>query len=51
MRRCRVKVVIEFFNVLAVVPLMSCNAEKAFLEDWILAVPKRQGEAKALVVI
>jgi hypothetical protein len=47
----RIKVVVKFFDILAMVSLMPSNAKKTFLENRILAVPKRQGKAEALVII
>lgn len=39
MGRCRVQIVIELLDVFAVVPLMTCDAKKTFLQYAILAVP------------
>jgi len=44
MGRRGVQVEIILFDVLAVIPLRASEPEDAFLEDRILAVPKRQGK-------
>jgi len=45
----RVKVIL--LHVLAVVALAVGQSEQALLQDRVLAVPERQGEAKALLVV
>jgi hypothetical protein len=50
-RRRRVEVEVVLLEVLAVVPLAVGEAERALLEDGILAVPQRQREAEALLVV
>ncbi len=51
MGRRRVEIVIHLLNVLAVVPLMSSDAEHPLLEYAILAIPETQREAKSLMVV
>src|SRR5262249_12529876 len=48
-RAVEIKVVL--FDVLPVVALAVGQAEEAFLENWVLAVPNRQGETEPLLVI
>lgn len=47
----RIKVVVELFDVLPVVSLMTSNTKETFLEYRILAVPQRQPKTETLVVI
>ncbi len=49
--RRAVEVEIVFFDVLAVVALAVGQAEEAFLENGVLAVPQGQGEAEPLLVV
>jgi hypothetical protein len=49
--RGRVEVVVQLLAVLAVVALVAGNAEHALLEDRVLGVPERDGEAEVLVVV
>jgi len=51
MGRRAVQVEIILLDVLAVVALTVGQAEEPFLQDGILAVPQRQGEAETLVVV
>ena len=51
MRRRVVEVEIVFLDVFAVVALVSSETEKPLLQDGIAAVPKRDGEANALVAV
>jgi hypothetical protein len=51
MGRSRVEIEVIFFNVLAVVALRVGQPEKSFFENRVLAVPQRQREAQALVVV
>lgn len=50
-RRRRIQVVIEFLDIFAVITLVASYAEEAFLENGVLAVPKRQRKAETLVII
>ena len=47
--RHRVEVVVELLDVLAVIALAVAEAEHALLQDRILAVPQRDGEAQSLL--
>ena len=49
--RRRVELVVKLLHVLAVVPLRPREAEEPLLEDRVLAVPERDGEAEDLVAI
>lgn len=51
MRRGRVEIVIELFDVFAMIALVAGNTEHAFLQDWVLFIPKRQGKAQPLMII
>src|SRR5208337_1296176 len=51
MRRGGVEVEIILLDVLAVVALVAGEAEGAFLQDWIDAVPQRYCQAQALLVV
>ncbi len=44
--RDRVDIVVEFLHVLAVIALLVGEAEQAFLQDRVLAVPKGEREAE-----
>src|SRR5207245_4524027 len=46
-----VEVEVVLLDVLAVVALVAGEPEQALLEDGIVAVPQRQGEAETLVVV
>jgi hypothetical protein len=46
-----VEVIIGFLNVLAVIAFGTGQAEKPLLEDGVLAVPEREGEAEAGLVV
>ena len=46
-----VEVKIAFFNVFAVVAFVAGEADKSFFENRVLVVPKREGEAKSLVIV
>src|SRR5262249_31451410 len=46
-----VEVEIVLLDILAVVALAAGQAEQAFLEDGVLAVPQGQGEAEVLVTV
>jgi hypothetical protein len=48
---CRVEIPVEFFDVLAMITLMTSDAKKALLEDVILAVPQRERQTHALAII
>ena len=48
---CRVEIPVEFFDVLAMITLMSSDAKKALLEDAILPVPQRERQTHALAII
>ena len=50
-RRRAVEVEVVLLDVLAVVALAVGQAEQAFLEDRVLAVPQGQGEAEPLLVV
>src|SRR5215475_8759918 len=50
-RRGVVEVEVALLHVLAVIALDAGDAEEAFLEDRIAAVPERPGEAEALMVV
>ena len=45
------QVVVAFLDVFAVVALVAAEAEKAFLEDGVVAVPQGGGEAKAALAV
>ena len=49
--RRRIKVIVDFFHVFAVIPLVSGHAKQTLLEDRILLIPQRDGEAQALAII
>ena len=49
--RGRVEVEVIFLHVLAVISLAVRQSEQPLLEDGVLAVPHRQGEAKLLLVV
>src|SRR5438874_3794395 len=51
MRGSSVQVKKQLLHVLPVVALIARQSEKAFFEDRILAIPKRQCETKVLMVI
>ena len=51
MRRRRVEVEVVLLHVLAVISLVATEAEEALLQDRVAAVPHRDGEAQALVVV
>ena len=51
MGRRAVEVEVVFLDVLAVVAFAVGQAEQAFLEDRVLAVPQGQGEAEPLLVV
>ena len=51
MRWRRVKVVVQLLDVLAMVSLVSSDAEEALLEDAVLSIPQREREAKTLMVV
>jgi hypothetical protein len=51
MRGRAVKVVVILFDVLAVVAFAVGEAEESFLEDRIVAIPEREAEAEALLVV
>lgn len=38
--RCRIQVIIQFFHIFAMITLVARHAEKAFFENWVLAVPE-----------
>ena len=46
-----VEVKVIFLDVLAVIPLVTCQAKHPLLEKWIVAVPQRQRETKILVPV
>src|SRR5262249_37385334 len=50
-RRRRVEIEVVLLHVLAVVALGVGEAEEALLEDRVLAVPQREREAEALLVV
>ncbi len=50
-RRRGVEVVVELLDVLAVVALLAREAEEALLQDRVLLVPEREGEAERLLVV
>jgi hypothetical protein len=50
-RGCRVEVVVELLHVLAVIALLVRHAEEALLEDGVLAIPERDGEADPLRLV
>ena len=50
-RRRAIEVEVVLLDVLAVITLAVGQAEEALLEDRVLAVPQRQGEAKPLLVV
>jgi hypothetical protein len=47
----RVKIVIQFFDIFAMIALMSSEPKEAFFQDRIDTVPKRKREAQTLVVV
>ncbi len=49
--RCGVLVVVDLLHVLAVVALRARHAEEALLEDLVLLVPQREGEAEDLAPV
>src|SRR5262245_66322426 len=51
MGRRRIEIEVVLLDVLAVVALAVRQAEEPFLEDRILAVPQRQGEAEQLPIV
>src|SRR5882724_1715791 len=51
MRRCRIKVVIEFLDVFAMIGLAVGEAEETFLENRVLAVPERDRQTQALLIV
>lgn len=51
MSRSGVQVIVQLFDIFTVISLMTCNAEKAFLENGVLTIPKGEPKAKALMVI
>ena len=51
MRRRRVEVEVVLLDVLAVVAFAVGQAEQPLLEDRVLAVPQRDGEAELLLVV
>jgi hypothetical protein len=50
-RRRAVEVEVVLLDILAVVAFAVGQAEEPFLQDGVLAVPQRQGEAETLVVV
>src|SRR5262249_11379751 len=51
MRRRAVEVEVVLLHVLAVIAFAVGQAEQAFLQDRIGAVPERDGEAEALLIV
>ena len=51
MRRCRVEVIVQLLDVFTVVAFAVGQAEKPLLEDRVAAVPERQREAKAALIV
>ena len=51
MGRCRVQIKIIFLHILAVIALAAGEAEEAFFEDRIAAVPEGQGETDELMLV
>ena len=51
MRRRRIKVVIEFLDVLAVIALAVGEAEEAFLQDRVALVPQRERQTQFLLMV
>src|SRR5438552_459503 len=51
MRRRRVEVEPVLLGVLAVVPLASRQAEDPLLQDGVLLVPEREGQAQPLLAV
>ena len=51
MGRRAVEVEVVLLDILAVVAFAVGQAEEPFLQDGVLAVPQRQGEAEALLVV
>ena len=49
--RRRIEVVVELLDVLAVIALAIAEAEHPLLQDRVLAVPERQADAEALLVV
>jgi hypothetical protein len=47
----RVKIVVELFDILAVVSLVACNTKETFFQNRVLAIPQGQPKAETLVVI
>jgi len=51
MRRSGVEVVVNFLDILAVIPLIAGETVEAFLQDRVAAIPKGRRKTQALVVI
>jgi hypothetical protein len=51
MRWRGIEVVVIFLDVLCVIALRSPQAEQAFLQDRVAAIPKGKGKTKALVIV
>src|ERR1043165_206599 len=46
MRRSRIEIKVTFFYILSVISLWAAQPEEALLQDWVAAIPERQGEAE-----
>jgi hypothetical protein len=51
MRGRGIQIIVQFLDILAVIALMTCYAEQPLFQNRILAVPKGEGKADALVII
>jgi len=47
----RVEVIIQFFHIFPMVPLVDVQPEKPFLQDRILPIPKAEGKTKMLALV
>src|SRR5262245_5731647 len=47
----RVEVEVIFLDVLPMIALTASEAKEPFFQDWVTAIPQRQGETEALVII
>jgi hypothetical protein len=46
-----VEVIVVFFDILAVIALGSAQAEETLFQNRIAAIPEREGETEALVIV
>src|SRR6266581_3700375 len=50
-RGSTVEVEVIFFDILAMIAFVAGQAEKTFLQNWVMLVPERHGEADQLSAI